>query len=775
MLVNPVSFRLSVSFFWNSTWSLYKNNNYKYLFSSDLVFFEFFMFFFRKTIELRSLDYYPSHIRLYRLNDKVIINLYYHMSKDEYYFDEIDLIYKGTQKRVAIKKSLLKKRLLKISNNNQDFFNLIKKFIKFINKNLIKIIYLKLFFFKNTKLGVKSDLYSSLKLKWKIIKKFIKNKLNIVNNIENWSIIKKFIKKYYFKMGKEYIYFFLNNKDLICNFKSKKCKKFKHILYNYDNDLQILIYLKFKKAKDFSNFLYSFNLILKKCNNIKKKHNLNIGKKFLDNVIEDKIYYNFNNKLKLNNKLIKNSDNFIKNLMKLFWKKKIKNVVSNFENKKLHYKLVNQKEKKFNKIFKEVKHLHKSELDVVKQLKKDLFFNIKNKNIRDTTNASNKFFNEKKNKFSIKKYNKVQNVVCKVGKVFNKIDSYKKLGKIHTNILTMRKFVDKKFLKSTENFSSLNKFNYLYRINFLKFVYNQKLWIFNIYYYYLSKFLKKISKKLFPKFVKKLELNVFKINMHSIRADIVSKYITSSFKHNYSVYETMRPVLVDLKDRMKKKKVAGFKITVSGRFKRAQRATYWWKKDGQLLTGTQTAAIDYSSSLHKTKYGVCTVNVWLTPGSKGLGSLVHEYPVFYPFFFMLKQHKSFGFNYFLLKKNELFFVNLLKKCQILSSNLKKNYVKGLIMYLLYKYLYINMFLKNIFIKNDMNKVNKYLRRIFLPQYCVYKIYLEDYLKKNYIKIIPFIQIKLLKRINLRNSYKISFLNKSKLVHLDIFKYKISLN
>jgi len=79
---------------------------------------------------------------------------------------------------------------------------------------------------------------------------------------------------------------------------------------------------------------------------------------------------------------------------------------------------------------------------------------------------------------------------------------------------------------------------------------------------------------LFPKFVKKLELNVFKINMHSIRADIVSKYITSSFKHNYSVYETMRPVLVDLKDRMKKKKVAGFKITVSGRFKRAQRATY---------------------------------------------------------------------------------------------------------------------------------------------------------------------------------------------------------
>lgn len=716
------------------------------------------MFFFRKTIELRSLDYYPSHIRLYRLHDKVIINLYYHMSKDEYYFDEIDLIYKGTQKKVVIKKSLLKKKLLKNSNIQiQNFFNLIKKFIKFINKNLIKIIYLKLFFFKKVKLGLRNDLNTNLKLKWKIIKKYIKNKLSIIDNINNWCILKKFIKKYYFKMGKEYINFFLNNKNLILNFKSKKKKNYKHAFYNYDNDLQTLIDLKFKKAKGFSNFLYSFNLILKKYNNIKSKNNLN--KKILNN--------------EFNNKILKNSNNVIKTLITLFWKKKKKNFVSNFQNKNLYYLLINQKEKKKKKIFKEVKNLYKSELELVKQLKKDLLFNIKNKNITNITKNSI-IFNEKKKNFSMKKYNKVQNVVRKVRKVFNKVGSYKKLSKFYKNVLYMRKFVDKKFLKLTENYNT-NYFNYLYKMNFLKFVYNQKLWIFNIYYYYLSKFLKKISKKLFPKFVKKLELNVFKINMYSIRADIVSKYITSSFKHNYSVYETMRPVLVDLKDRMKKKKVAGFKITVSGRFKRAQRATYWWKKDGQLLTGTQTAAIDYSSSLHKTKYGVCTVNVWLTPGIKGLGSLVHEYPIFYPFFFLLKKHKFYGFNYFLLKKNELFFVNLLKKCQILSSNLKKNYVKGLIMYLLYKYLYMNMFLRNIFIKFDINKVNRYLKRIFLPQYCVYKIYLEDYLKKNYIKIIPFIQIKLLKRINLRNSYKISFLNKSKLVHLDIFKYKIYLN
>ena len=59
----------------------------------------------------------------------------------------------------------------------------------------------------------------------------------------------------------------------------------------------------------------------------------------------------------------------------------------------------------------------------------------------------------------------------------------------------------------------------------------------------------------------------------------------------------------------------------------------------------------------------------------------------------------------------------------------------------------------------LKKINKNLKRIFLPQYCIYKIYLEDFMNKNFIKIVPFIQIKLLKRINLRNSYKINFLNK----------------
>jgi hypothetical protein len=810
MLVNPISFRLSVSFFWNSTWSLYKNNNYKYLFSSDLVFFEFFMFFFRKTMNFRSLDYYPSHLRLYRLQDKTIVNLYYHMSKSEHFFDEIDLIYKGSQKRVIIKKKLLRVRkntnnLSPLSYKKINFFYLLQNSIKFINKNLKKIIFFKFLWLKKNNNFLKTSLDTTMKLKWKSLKENLMKKFNFFNDNNNWSFIIKFLKKYYYKMSKNYIYFFIKNQDLILNLKLKKINQFKYFIESDETIMDKLINLKFSKVtknvvnenkikdKLYENFLESFDLILnQKDLNQKIFQNLNTKKIYI------KIYGNYKKFYKrydLQNQIsIKKlfQRNTIEKLMNVFWLKKIKKnrVVYNINN----INIVGLKKKRIKKFFKGVKTLYKSEFKLINDLNKQLSnkTNLKNFNNKITSNkiisndiTSNKITSNKitsndiklkknkKNKLkklnSMKKFSKINSVIKKVKKVFYKIDSYKKIDKIRAEIFKIKNIVNKDNILYKK---SKNNFDFLYKINFLKFIYNQKFWIFNMYYYFLSKFLKNLSGKIFKKFFKKIELNIFKINIHSIRADIISKYITSSFKHNYSIYETMRPVLVDLKDRMKKKKVAGFKITVSGRFKRAQRATYWWRKDGQLLTGTQTAAIDYSNSLHKTKYGVCSVCVWLAPGPRGLGSLVHEFPSFNPFFFISKKNKFFNSNYYLLKRNDLFFFNIKKNFQKLSYNLQKNYLKGLIMYLLYKYLYINILFKNILLINNFGKMHKILKRIILPQYCIYKISLENYLQKNYIKIIPFIQIKLLKRINLRNSYKVSFLNKSKFVHLDTFKYRI---
>jgi hypothetical protein len=592
------------------------------------------MFFFKKTLNLRFLDFYPSHIRLYRLNNKTIVNLYYHIAKEEYYFDEIDWIYKDLhKKKQSIKKNIyiLKKRKYILEK---------KKILKNIKKLIFKLILKNLIFKKNI-----LYLKINLMLFFQKMKKYF--------NIKLWNLTKKLIKKYFYFLKKKYIY----------------------------------VYIKY--------------IYLMKKN--KKKNKLNL----CDN--------------KLNKKKKK-------------WIKKLSKQIIKLNN----YKKILLKKKKIKK--------KKSKIKFINKKKKKIYI-------------------KKKKWIKKRKYikNKLDFILFKIKSNFLKIKIYKKFKKIRKKNL----FINWKKKKS-KNISS--NFTFLYKINFLKFIFNQKLWIFNFFFYFLSKKFKNINKYYFTNLLKNIELNIFRININSVTSNIISKYVTSSFENNYSIYETLRPVLVDLKERMRKKKVAGFKITVTGRFKRAERATYWWRKDGQLLTGTQLSAVDYSTSLHKTKYGVCSINIWLTLGIRGLNQLIQEYPAFYPFFFLIKKKKI---DYFLIKRNNLFFNNFLLKGKIETFNLKYNYIKGFINFLINKYLYLNIFLKNLSIKKK-KKINKNIKNIFLPQYCKYKIYLEDYLKKNFIKIVPFIQLKYLKRLNLRNSYKINFLNKSKLINIKIFKYKIFL-
>jgi hypothetical protein len=89
----------------------------------------------------------------------------------------------------------------------------------------------------------------------------------------------------------------------------------------------------------------------------------------------------------------------------------------------------------------------------------------------------------------------------------------------------------------------------------------------------------------------------------------------------------------------------------------------------------------------------------LTPGIEGVGGLLYDYPMASPFFFLLKEDKLLKIKYFLLKRNNLFLNNLLKKNSKILYDLEKKYYKGLIMCLLYKYIYTNIFLRNLIIKN----------------------------------------------------------------------------
>lgn len=51
-------------------------------------------------------------------------------------------------------------------------------------------------------MGLRNDLNTNLKLKWKIIKKYIKNKLSIIDNINNWCILKNLLKNIILKWVK---------------------------------------------------------------------------------------------------------------------------------------------------------------------------------------------------------------------------------------------------------------------------------------------------------------------------------------------------------------------------------------------------------------------------------------------------------------------------------------------------------------------------------------------------------------------------------------------
>ena len=163
------------------------------------------MFFFRKILNFKSIDYYPSHLRLYRLNDKIIINLYYHVSKEEYFLNKIDFFHQNLQKKYLKKRNITKKTK-----------NIIKKLIKIKLLNII---------FNNLILKQKiENLNLFLNLKWKELKKEIKKIFSLKIFLEQ----KNIIKKYFFNIGSKYIYFFSKNKNILKQkilLKKKKYRK----------------------------------------------------------------------------------------------------------------------------------------------------------------------------------------------------------------------------------------------------------------------------------------------------------------------------------------------------------------------------------------------------------------------------------------------------------------------------------------------------------------------------------------------------------------------
>lgn len=114
------------------------------------------------------------------------------------------------------------------------------------------------------------------------------------------------------------------------------------------------------------------------------------------------------------------------------------------------------------------------------------------------------------------------------------------------------------------------------------------------------------------------------------------------------------------------------------------------------------------------------------------------------------------------------------KKKINDNRLRKKFKKNLKK----KLLNIQIELKSLLTFNIPPRT-LYFKKLFLPHYFIYKICDVQYRQTSFLKIKPFISINLLKRINIRNSYKLTIKNLNtrisrKTLHLKKFQYKVKL-
>jgi hypothetical protein len=90
---------------------------------------------------------------------------------------------------------------------------------------------------------------------------------------------------------------------------------------------------------------------------------------------------------------------------------------------------------------------------------------------------------------------------------------------------------------------------------------------------------------------------------------LVARYFIRKFQHRHLLKNIAPPVIRYL---TKSQLVTGFKVTFSGRFSRAERATYQWMKRGKVSLNKFTDIVDYDYDFTSLKFGCVCVKVWIS-------------------------------------------------------------------------------------------------------------------------------------------------------------------
>lgn len=174
-VVNPTSFRLYNTRYWNHTWSLKPSSPYSYFINQDIMLSNFFKKLISRHIDSTSVGLIFVNLKLIRAFDKLNMYIYLHDS----FLDSLLYNLKKNYQYVKIRKKMFKKFILrfkKLIKNN--YIVLSKKEVSIFRKKLISKYSRKFFF---------------LILKEKFLKSYWKNfKIIFLNYLKRFVTIKNF-------------------------------------------------------------------------------------------------------------------------------------------------------------------------------------------------------------------------------------------------------------------------------------------------------------------------------------------------------------------------------------------------------------------------------------------------------------------------------------------------------------------------------------------------------------------------------------------------------
>jgi hypothetical protein len=435
--------------------------------------------------------------------------------------------------------------------------------IKYVN--FLKIISYIIFF---DKLKQKNYLLSRIIL-IQDKKKLILNIYFYIKNGLKFSIkYKKLLQKHLLKKKRFGNNFFRKKKKYFLiklrKYVKIKLNKNKKKKLKIKNKLQLLLIFE-KKSK-----LKNFNIISF------------IKKQYLFGLFSFKQYIKFIYKIIRINKIIKKKyfKNKKKSLLKIILlKKKIFLDKFIFNNNKINYN-------NLNFIF-----YHKNFIKILKFYNRLFFYKL--------IKISNKKFKylKNKNKYSIKYKFKILNLKNILYRYVVKL-IYKK----------------KALLKKYKN-SIIIKNNI--KNNLLSLV--NKPFLFNLLY--IEKILLQYSKILLKQ---DILCHYYIITNYNFTSQVLVKYISIKLKQKFSFNQVIRPLVKYLNYLIKKKKILfGYRLELSGRFSRKQRATFLLFKNGKIPLGTIYTNIDYKTDFVILKNGLVNIKIWLNKTEKFKNSIVN--------------------------------------------------------------------------------------------------------------------------------------------------------